>query len=394
MQEDKAFRELEATKQQLDSCNDCIEKQSAALHEKISLLNQQLLAERGQFLHQLAQLPQNARRYETDMRATSILLWLRKYLSVKWPHAPRPLLHALHGGFDYQAGYNIRKQEQEAIEKSNRQSAPKSQCGSSSVNASMAGRSSASVYGEMLAEGVMMLSAVLQLRPTDVFYDLGSGVGKFSTQIALQTHVSMVRGIELSHTRFSLAQEIRSALLNNSFPKQKAASSVPQSAPGTSHCRHGYCVCIPNPSKSSGKASANDAEEDLEAYEQDIEDVKGELRESVKESVQARPDPDLLSRLEQGNRLQFEEGDIGAYRENGYPHITHAYTCSTLYSDNLLKRMVANLVRSPRIRTFSSLKRLSLEIETRNLYAFYLWKVIMVPVTWVAETEVFIYRFR
>jgi len=162
-----------------------------------------------------------------------------------------------------------------------------------------------------------------------------------------------------------VANLTRSALVNYSLPHWEY--TVPDNeAPGYSHCRHGYCVCV----------------------------LKTALKPwEMSEDWPQQHTMQMLGALQSG-RILFEQGDIGLYRPDGYPHVTHAYTCSTLYSDSLLWRIVGNLLRSPRIKTFSTLKRLPREIELRSMYAFYLWKVIMVPCTWVVETEVFIYRFR
>ena len=47
------------------------------------------------------------------------------------------------------------------------------------------------VYGEITARGVTELSNVhLEIQPTDVFYDLGSGFGRMSIQVFLASQVS------------------------------------------------------------------------------------------------------------------------------------------------------------------------------------------------------------
>jgi len=64
----------------------------------------------------------------------------------------------------------------------------------------------ASTYGEILPESVTQLIKLLNITPTTVFYDLGSGVGKVAMQIHLQTPAKKVVGVELSQERHEKAQ--------------------------------------------------------------------------------------------------------------------------------------------------------------------------------------------
>lgn len=61
-------------------------------------------------------------------------------------------------------------------------------------------------YGEILYESAQALLKDLQLTSDDVFYDLGSGAGKFVDQAYLTTPVKKAAGIELSKTRYEMAQ--------------------------------------------------------------------------------------------------------------------------------------------------------------------------------------------
>lgn len=56
-------------------------------------------------------------------------------------------------------------------------------------------------YGEITPEGVSELIAEFGIKQGDVFYDLGSGVGKVAVQIYLESPVKKSVGIELSKTR-------------------------------------------------------------------------------------------------------------------------------------------------------------------------------------------------
>ncbi|PRP80216.1 hypothetical protein PROFUN_12102 [Planoprotostelium fungivorum] len=60
-------------------------------------------------------------------------------------------------------------------------------------------------YGEIVPAAVMHLIKLLEITERDVFYDLGSGIGKAVIQIALQTNVKRSVGVELSETRYNLS---------------------------------------------------------------------------------------------------------------------------------------------------------------------------------------------
>lgn len=57
------------------------------------------------------------------------------------------------------------------------------------------------VYGEINHQSLTKLLSYLNLGPTDVFFDLGSGVGKVILHTALTTPVKKAVGVELSQTR-------------------------------------------------------------------------------------------------------------------------------------------------------------------------------------------------
>lgn len=62
------------------------------------------------------------------------------------------------------------------------------------------------VYGEINHQAMNKLLNYLKLGPQDVFYDLGSGVGKVIIQTLLTTPVKLAVGVELSTTRHNYAQ--------------------------------------------------------------------------------------------------------------------------------------------------------------------------------------------
>jgi hypothetical protein len=62
-----------------------------------------------------------------------------------------------------------------------------------------------STYGELLPESSAKLLHSLKMGPQDVFYDLGSGIGKLCAQAFLTTHVGRSVGIEVVHERHEAA---------------------------------------------------------------------------------------------------------------------------------------------------------------------------------------------
>ena len=70
----------------------------------------------------------------------------------------------------------------------------------------------APTYGEITYESLKTLIDDLKLTDKDVFYDLGSGVGKVALQVFLGSPVKKSAGIELSPTRCNYAQQVKAKL--------------------------------------------------------------------------------------------------------------------------------------------------------------------------------------
>ena len=77
----------------------------------------------------------------------------------------------------------------------------------------------ASVYGEILYDSLEVLLDTLRVGSTDVFYDLGSGVGKAVMQVALNTDAKKVVGLELSANRMDRAFEAKERLIALGYTK-------------------------------------------------------------------------------------------------------------------------------------------------------------------------------
>lgn len=68
------------------------------------------------------------------------------------------------------------------------------------------------VYGEITYEGVVFLLDKLALTSDDIFYDLGSGLGKFTYQVFLTTPAKKSVGIEFSQSRYDRAKSLASQM--------------------------------------------------------------------------------------------------------------------------------------------------------------------------------------
>ena len=67
---------------------------------------------------------------------------------------------------------------------------------------------SSAVYGEITPAAAEKLIEYINFKPKDVFYDLGSGVGKLIIQAALLGGPKKLVGIELSSSRHKMAQTV------------------------------------------------------------------------------------------------------------------------------------------------------------------------------------------
>ncbi|CAD7940383.1 unnamed protein product [Amoebophrya sp. A120] len=92
---------------------------------------------------------------------------------------------------DLNPGFNIPAQEQKALE---------------AVGGSP-------IYGEILPESLAKVLEYVKPTRDDVFYDLGSGIGKTVLQTALTTPVKKAVGIEFEATRHKTALQARKAVL-------------------------------------------------------------------------------------------------------------------------------------------------------------------------------------
>ncbi len=65
----------------------------------------------------------------------------------------------------------------------------------------------APTYGEIVYESMRAVITRLNLQPEDVFYDLGSGTGKFVAYMHMATKIKKSAGIELSKSRYQLSAD-------------------------------------------------------------------------------------------------------------------------------------------------------------------------------------------
>ena len=78
----------------------------------------------------------------------------------------------------------------------------------------------APTYGEITFDSADYLFGELKLNSNDVFYDLGSGVGKTVLQAFLTTPFKKSVGVELSHTRHTYASTMLNKLLKEELRTQ------------------------------------------------------------------------------------------------------------------------------------------------------------------------------
>lgn len=63
-------------------------------------------------------------------------------------------------------------------------------------------------YGEVLYPSIDKLISIIKWQDDDIFYDLGSGLGKVALRIFFKTNIKIVHGIELRYELHHVAQTI------------------------------------------------------------------------------------------------------------------------------------------------------------------------------------------
>jgi len=90
------------------------------------------------------------------------------------------------------------------------------------------------VYGEILFDSVNFLLNQLQLTKNDVFYDLGSGLGKFVVHVYLMTPTKKSVGIEFSQSRYKRATSIQAKVpkvYNQTFKSENSMRKMFDQSP-------------------------------------------------------------------------------------------------------------------------------------------------------------------
>ena len=72
-------------------------------------------------------------------------------------------------------------------------------------------------YGEIVYDSMYALIGGLKIRREDVFYDLGSGAGKFVAYVHMATKVKKSAGIEVAETRHQKAEDALKRMKDNGF---------------------------------------------------------------------------------------------------------------------------------------------------------------------------------
>lgn len=188
---------------------------------------------------------------------------------------------------------------------------------------------SASVYGEILFESVQELLEDLKLTDQDVFYDLGSGTGKFVAQVYLSSSAKKVGGIELSSTRCKISQE-------NSIKIQEFAKLA-------------------------------------EKAEQEAQSIMLRGNKKSKKSTKNKPHARELVYL-QGDMLKADISDA-----------TVVFTCSTCFSELLMQQLTDKLAQLKQGLRVLTLKQLPPH------HKFTLLKTYTLPMTWSKSSSVYLY---
>ena len=207
----------------------------------------------------------------------------------------------------------------------------------------LVGGHEASVYGEVLPEGIQNLLDYIDddmpLSKEDVFVDLGSGTGKIVLQVALATDFKKVIGIELSETR------------------------------------HGHAIKAVEEARklSISVQEETKREEHLGA---DIPDCK-EFANKVTRDVAS-------------GRVQIIHGDI---MEPTYNDATHLYAASTTWPDVLLHTVTKIGVEKIKgLKSFSTLRPIP-PATLKEFRSVYLWKTVELAVSWQDTAPMHIYKF-
>ncbi|MEM7402486.1 MAG: hypothetical protein AAF310_00485 [Myxococcota bacterium] len=127
----------------------------------------------------------------------AVAVWLLFFSGPKYvgPLAADQVIDKVQQLYSNRAGFEISDKEKESIVKQSSNSTE----GFDSYHTH--------VYGEITPQAARELLSELQLGKEDVFYDLGSGVGKLVLQAHLATPVGKSVGIELSKTRYDIAND-------------------------------------------------------------------------------------------------------------------------------------------------------------------------------------------
>ncbi len=83
--------------------------------------------------------------------------------------------------------------------------------------ASIRAQGSDPLYGEIVYDSMHDLISGMDVQPEDVFYDLGSGLGKFVAYVHMATQAQKSVGIELSITRHQRAEAALKKMKDNGF---------------------------------------------------------------------------------------------------------------------------------------------------------------------------------
>ncbi|CAD7965684.1 unnamed protein product [Amoebophrya sp. A120] len=212
-------------------------------------------------------------------------------------------------------------------------------------------------YGEIVPSSLTQVLLRMNATEADVFYDLGSGIGKTVLQAALTTRVKQAIGIEFENTRN----------LNALTAKQKLLAELEKTMEATGR----------NLRQDFSPACGGVADDELKDFLEEI--VAGAHSSNKEKSLDSR--------------IQLIQND---FAHIDLTNATLIYSCSTCFSENLLAQICTNIgdlgTGKSNLRVFASLK--SLDTVPACMAKLEEEAVMALPMTWTQEANVYFYRLK
>lgn len=217
-------------------------------------------------------------------------------------------------------------------------------------------------YGEILYPSVTkIIDYIGDISSKDVFYDLGSGIGKVPLQFFLKTPVKKACGIEASETRNNVAEAVY----------QKIRQDLPElfEIDGGSNREDNYSLDRGDNVNNIDRGNSVDNGDKGEARIDNsaISDIRGNSEKNKS-----------IGGLRELSCIQTN------FLDANIEDATIIYTCSTCFSEELLTEVAKLIDRCPNIRYVISMKQLSIKMP--------LDRTLSIECTW-DKTKCYVYRW-